>query len=206
MPRLRQAVLAANDLDAKVESLRTALGLREPFSDPAVAYFGLKNAVFAIGDQFLEVVSPVQPDTSAGRLLARRGGDCGYMAMFQVESVADARTRAGELGVREIFDVRFDDIVEAHLHPGDMRGAIVSVSEPEPAEAWRWGGPDWRARSVPGRIASLTVAVSDPEATRERWSTVIGATPEVEFAADECERGITEIRIERDDQVVTISP
>lgn len=206
MPRLRQAVLAANDLDAAIERLRVTLDLGEPFSDPAVAYFGLRNAVFAIGDQFLEVVSPVEPDTSAGRLLARRGSDCGYMAMFQVEDVTDARRRAQDLNVREVFDVELDDIVEAHLHPADMRGAIVSVSQPEPSREWRWGGPGWRERSIPGRIAGFTVAVSDPAAVRERWSAVIGAPCGGEFVDDENEPGIVEIRVERDGRVVTVSP
>ncbi len=77
LPRLRQAVLAARDLDAVAGELRAELGLGEPYADPGVGYFGLRNAVFALGDTFLEVVSPVEPDTAAGRLLERHGGDCG---------------------------------------------------------------------------------------------------------------------------------
>ena len=78
LPRLRQAVIAAHDLDDVAGQLRSALGLNEPFADPGVEHFGLRNAVFALRDSFLEVVSPIRPDTSAGRLLDRRGGDCGY--------------------------------------------------------------------------------------------------------------------------------
>ena len=59
MPRLRQAVFAVRDLDRSVEALRSRLELGEPFSDPDVGYFGLRNAVFAIGDTFLELVCPV---------------------------------------------------------------------------------------------------------------------------------------------------
>ena len=54
--RLRQAVLAALDLEQTVEELRMEFGLGEPYRDPGVAYFGLANAVLAIGDTFLEVV------------------------------------------------------------------------------------------------------------------------------------------------------
>ncbi|MBK5110202.1 MAG: hypothetical protein JJE10_02410 [Thermoleophilia bacterium] len=90
VPRLRQAVIAVGDLDRSVELLRSELGLEEPFADPAVGHFGLRNAVFAIGDTFLELVSPTQDGTAAGRLLERRGGDCGYMAMLQVEDAAAA--------------------------------------------------------------------------------------------------------------------
>lgn len=206
MARLRQAVLAARELDPVVERLRREFGLGEPFSDPAVAHFGLRNAVFAIGDTFLEVVSPVQPNASAGRLLERRGGDCGYMAMFQVDDVAAARERARGAGVREVFEVELDDITEAHLHPADMRGAIVSISQPAPAASWRWGGPDWSRRSVPGRVAGVTVAVADPPATGERWAAVIGETPGVEFVADADEPGIVAIHVERDGELLTISP
>src|SRR5437588_3035998 len=122
LPRLRQAVLAARDLDAVTDQLRRTLGLNEPYTDPGVEHFGLRNAVFALGDTFLEVVSPIRPDTSAGRLLERRGGDCGYMLMFQVEDLEPARERARALGVREVFAVSLEDVVEVHLHPGDMRG------------------------------------------------------------------------------------
>src|SRR5205085_6906235 len=105
LPRLRQAVLAARDLDAVAGLLKTELGLGEPFADPGVEYFGLRNAVFALGDTFLEVVSPLRSGTSAGRLLERRGGDCGYMLMFQVPDLAAARERARAAGIREVFEV-----------------------------------------------------------------------------------------------------
>jgi hypothetical protein len=204
-PRLRQAVLAARDLDLAVERLRSDLDLGEPFSDPGVAVFGLANAVFAIGDTFLEVVSPVEDDTAAGRLLDRRGGDCGYMAMFQVGDVAAARERAARAGVREAFELELDDITEAHLHPADMRGAIVSVSQPSPTGAWRWGGPDWEGRSVEGRVAGIEVAVSNPGAVAARWEAVVGGLPGVEFSADRAEPGIVAIQVERAGRAVRLS-
>jgi hypothetical protein len=195
LPRIRQAVLAAHDLDAVVERLRSELGVGEPFADPGVEYFGLRNAVFALGDTFLEVVSPVREDTAAGRLLERRGGDCGYMVMFQVDDLAAARERVGALGVREVFEVGLEDIAEVHLHPADMRGAIVSLSEPAPPESWRWGGDGWSERSVPLSVAGATVAVRDPDAVSERWSSVIGMLPGVRFSRDDAEPGLVEIVI-----------
>lgn len=206
MAGLRQAVLAARDLDEAVERLRSDHGLGEPFGDPAVAHFGLRNAVFAIGDQFLEVVSPVRDDASAARLLDRRGGDCGYMAMFQVDDLAAARARARDAGVREVFEVDLDDMTEAHLHPADMHGAIVSVSQPVPPDSWRWGGPGWRERSVAGEITGIAVAVADPQATAKRWADVVGGTPGVEFVADSAESGITGVHVELAGEPATIAP
>jgi hypothetical protein len=194
-PRIRQAVLAARDLDALAGRLRTELELGEPFTDPGVGYFGLRNAVFALGDTFLEVVSPVRDGTSAGRLLDRRGSDCGYMVMFQVDDLTAARSRAASAGVREVFEVALDDIEEAHLHPADMRGAIVSLSAPKPPESWRWGGPGWTGRSARVRVAGLTVGCADPSGTAARWREVVGEPLPVSFVHDDADPGPTEIAL-----------
>jgi hypothetical protein len=195
--RLRQAVLAAGDLDAVAGRLRSTLSLREPFADQAVGYFGLRNAVFALSDTFLEVVSPVRDGTAAGRLIARRGGDCGYMLMFQVPDLAAARERAADAGIREVFEIALDDIAEVHLHPADMHGAIVSLSQPSPPGSWRWGGPGWSERSVGDRLLSgAVIAVEDPNAVASLWTSILGApAPGVEFVADPREPGLVEIRI-----------
>lgn len=189
-------MIAVGDLEHSIDLLRSRLALGEPFADPAVGHFGLRNAVFAIGDTFLELVSPAQDGTAAGRLLERRGGDCGYMAMLQVEDVAAARERARRLGIREVFEVALDDISEAHLHPADIGGAIVSVSEPVPPSSWRWGGLDWRDRSVPGSVRSLTVGVADPAAVGGRWREVAGGPVPVEFVLDPAGSGIVAIELE----------
>jgi hypothetical protein len=195
LPRIRQVVVAAHELDPVAGELAAAMGLGEPFADPGVGYFGLRNAVFALGDTFIEVVSPVRPDTSAGRLLERRGGDCGYMIMIQVSDLAASQSAAAAAGVREVFEVELPDIGEVHLHPGDMRGAIVSVSTPVPPQAWRWGGPDWRERAAPLQVTGATVAVADPDATRERWSAVLGGPPPIAFVADAAEPGLVEVAV-----------
>ena len=206
MLRLRQAVIAVTDLDPSVEFLQSELGLGEPFADPDVAYFGLRNAVFAIGDTFLELVSPVREGTSAGRLIERRGGDTGYMAMFQVDDVAEARQRANALGIREVFNIEFEDICEAHLHPADIGGAIVSISEPRPETSWRWGGPGWTDRSVPGSLVGMTVAVSNPAEVADRWQEVAGGPVPATFEEDPAESGIVAIELDLDGRAVILDP
>jgi hypothetical protein len=53
--RIRQIVFAARDLSAGSATLAALLGLDAPFRDPGVAEFGLDNAVFVFGDQFIEI-------------------------------------------------------------------------------------------------------------------------------------------------------
>ena len=176
--RLRQAVIAASELEPVAATLTDALGLGEPFRDPGVGLFGLENAVFAIGDCFLEIVSPTQPDTAAGRYIERHGGDCGYMAMFDFEDLAAARRRAGESDVRTVWEIDLPDISGTHLHPADIGGAIVSIDGSRPYGSWRWGGPQWTGLiaddGAPGRLAGITLAVAEPAAVAARWSHVLG--------------------------------
>jgi Glyoxalase-like domain len=174
--RLRQAVLVAGELEPVEAALREALGLGEPFRDPGVGAFGLVNAVFALGDCFLEVVSPIQEGTAAGRYLERHG-DGGYMAIFDLENLEGARERVQELGIRTVWRIDLPDISGTHLHPADMRGAIVSLDQSRPYGSWRWGGPEWTEKvgeGALGRLAGITVAVADPVAVAARWGQVLG--------------------------------
>lgn len=180
--RLRQVAVAARDLAATSQALQEALGLPQPYRDPGIIEFGLDNAVFAAGDTFLEVVAPIQEGTAAGRHLDRRGGDAGYMALFDLDDLVGARARLSGLGVRVVWQVDLDDMAGTHLHPNDVPGAIVSLDHPEPRGAWRWAGPRWvggaPADREPGGITSLTVAAADPAALAARWAAVLGLAAE----------------------------
>jgi hypothetical protein len=180
-PRLRQVALVARELAPATACLQAGLGLRDPFADPGVGEFGLSNAVYEAGSDFLEVVSPAREGTTAGRLLDRRG-DGGYMAIFQLPDLGAlraARDRLAPLGVRTVWQVDLPDIASSHLHPKDVPGAIVSVDAAEPPGSWRWGGPRWTGgapadRFSPGGIAGITVAVDEPAAATARWAEALG--------------------------------
>jgi hypothetical protein len=180
--RLRQAVVAAADRDAVVEVWQHELGLGEPFADPGVEVFGLHNAVLPVGDTFLEVVSPLTPGDRcpAERYMAARGGDCGYMAIFQVADMDSARAHLAALGARSVFATDLDDIRCTHVHPADVGAAIVSFDQALPVGSWRWAGPGWgdqvRDDVVTG-LAGLRLAAPDPAALRARWSALLAVAP-----------------------------
>ena len=177
LPRLRQVALVAAELAPVSARLRDDLGLGEPFADPGVGEFGLENAVFAVGDTFLEVVAPVRDDTTAGRYLAKRGGDGGYMAIFQVADVQEARARMADLGVRVVWQADLPDIAGTHLHPRDVPGAIVSLDWADPPGSWRWAGPAWTGGAPAhddGGITGVTIETPEPEKTAQRWADVLG--------------------------------
>jgi catechol 2,3-dioxygenase-like lactoylglutathione lyase family enzyme len=179
--RLRQIALVARDLAAARGDIEAVLGLSSPYADPAVAKYGLSNAVWPIGDTFLEVVSPVAEGTTAGQLLDKRGGDGGYMAIFQTRDIAAARARVAAAGVRIVDQADGERFAMTHLHPKDTGGAIVSIDAMVPEAHWEWAGPSWRGRSrnpLTAEIVGAEIQAADPEAVARRWAEVLGGAPE----------------------------
>ncbi len=175
--RLRQVALVADKLAPAVADLTALLGIKVAYNDPGVGKFGLENAVMAVGETFLEVVVPTQPGTTAGRLIEKRGGDGGYMAIFQVEDIGKARALLAEKNVRVIEQAEGPRYAMSHLHPKDIGGAIVSVDEMTPWEHWEWAGPNWRETidtSVCTGITGVELQSDNPGAMAARWAEVLG--------------------------------
>jgi len=175
--RIRQIALVAHDLGAAEAEIIAALDLEVAFRDPGVGDFGLHNALFPIGDELLEVVSPIEEGTTAGRLLHKRGGDGGYMVILQVPEVEDCRRHLADVGARVVYEAKGHSIRGLHVHPKDVGGAILSVDQADPPESWEWAGDDWRSHvrtGVVSRIAGVELQSGDPSAMASRWAEVLG--------------------------------
>lgn len=176
--RLRQIALVATDLAGAERQITDRLGVELCFRDPGVGEFGLHNALFPIGEQLLEVVSPTRDGTTAGRFLERRGGDGGYMVILQTdEPLDDVRRRFADADARIVFEASVPGITGLHLHPRDVGGAIVSVDRAGEWPDWPWAGPDWRDHVVTDRVTAIRaveIGADDPTAMTARWADVLG--------------------------------
>ncbi len=185
-PRLRQLVLAAHERASVEQALRTLLAAPAAHHDPGVGRFGLTNAVLAAGCDFVEVVSPSEPGTAAGRWLARHGGDGGggYMLMVDGPRALTAPDRLAALDVREVHRGEWPDVVDVHLHPRDTGGVLLALDAVDPAGSWRWAGPAWTGTSptCAGGLREVTVAVPDPEQVTRRWAALL----DVAAVGNEC--------------------
>ena len=174
--RIRQVALVASDLAKTDTTLRHLLGCDESYADPEIIYFGLDNRLYTVGDCFLEVVSPVQPNTAAGRFLERRGGDGGYMVIVQVENLAEEQVRLADTSIRTVFADDRGNAKAIHLHPKDVPGAIPSLDEMSPPESWLWAGDGWEQRA--GRyvrgILAVEIRSPVPKATGQCWAEAYG--------------------------------
>ncbi len=195
--RLRQIAVAATDLHQVGLDIATVLGVEACYCDPGVGTFGLKNTLWPIGTQFLEVVTPVTEGTAAGRYIDRRAGeagvlDTGYMVITQVDDAGRRRQRAAELGVRIAYELAHPD--KGHdgiqLHPADTGGSFLEMDQMtsegggEPGGPWYPAGPYWqpyvRTESVSG-ISAAELQSPDPERLANRWSEMI----EIDLTTDD---------------------
>lgn len=181
--RLRQIAVVAADLHRTGLDIGTVLGAEACFTDPGVKQFGLKNTLWPIGTQFLEVVTPIADNTAGGRYMTRRGGDTGYMVITQVDDVARRRARAAELGVRLAFDMHHPETGHdgIQLHPADTGGTFFEMDQMTMDGGDAVGGPWWPAgknwepyvrTDLVGGISAAEIQSPDPEPLARRWAEI----------------------------------
>lgn len=190
--RLRQIAVVAADLHRTGLDIGTVLGAEACFTDPGVKQFGLKNTLWPIGTQFLEVVTPIAENTAGGRYMTRRGGDTGYMVITQVDDVSRRRARAAELGVRLAFDMHHPETGHdgIQLHPADTGGTFFEMDQMTMEGGDAVGGPWWPAgknwepymrTDLVGGISAAEIQSPDPEPLARRWAEIA----EIDLARDD---------------------
>jgi len=178
---LRQLVMVSTLRDPIVDSLCDLFDIKVSFNDPGVAHFGLENAVLPVGTDFLEVVSPVEENTTAGRYLDRRGGDGGYMVIIQVDDFSEVQSNVKENNVTVVWESEHPEARAIHLHPKEMGGAILSLDWMNPKESWKWAGPNWDesiSTSIVNRFVGVEIQSDDPEGMKNKWQSVLRMPPE----------------------------
>ncbi len=181
--RLRQIAVACEDLHSTGLDIGAVLGVEACYTDPGVAQFGLKNTLWPIGTQFLEVVTPTKENTAAGRYRNRRGGDTGYMVINQVDDINVRKARAEELGVRVAFHLHHPESGHEgiQLHPADTGGSFYELDQMmmeggnEVGGPWHPAGKSWQPFVRTAHVSGISAAeLQSPEPRRlaERWASI----------------------------------
>jgi|TARA_B100001540_G_C15810261_1_gene644182 hypothetical protein len=175
---IRQIVMVSSLRDPIVSDLSQLFGLEVAFNDPGVGHFGLENAVMPLGTDFLEVVSPIEENTTAGRYLQKRGGDGGYMVIIQVDDFDKTKSLVHDNEIEIVWDTDLPEAKAIHLHPKQMGGAIVSLDWMNPKESWKWAGPEWNkyiTDDIKG-IDGVEIQANNPEEMFNRWKDILDAS------------------------------
>jgi catechol 2,3-dioxygenase-like lactoylglutathione lyase family enzyme len=206
--KLRQCVFVCGDLESSREELCDILGIDVAYRDPGVAKWGLVNVVCPTGHDFLEIVTPFQQGTSAGRYIERRKGDGGYMVILQVADAAAERKRVTDLGVRAVAQKDLPEYQYTHFHPSDTAGVLLSLDTTfapkgvDPALWWPPAERGWlkHARAdVTNGLAGVEIQHPEPAAAAANWAKILGRPlegnrisldgSEIRFVADRDGRG-----------------
>ncbi|MGE0827226.1 MAG: VOC family protein [Candidatus Binatia bacterium] len=175
--RVRQIALIARQLAPVVDDIREVFGLEVAFRDPAVKTFGLENAVFPVGNQFLEVVAPIREGTAGGRYLDRRKGDGGYMVICQCDDHAPRKRRAEELGIRKALEHDEAEFRIMQLHPRDTGGCFLEIDQQlGDINEWMPAGKNWKSAvrtEVVRGIAAAEIQTPDPADLAARWGQIV---------------------------------
>jgi len=178
--RLRQICLVAPELEPVVDAVGAIFGLPVCHRDPAVARYGLVNALFVCGHQFLEVVAPTRDGTAAGRFLQRSGGRGGYMAIFDTHDPEHRRAHAQALGIRIAHTMDYPGFVGTQLHPVDCRATMLEFDRStgnEDLDGSYWpAGPHWcdgqRLDAVSG-LPWIDLHSPDAAGLAAHWARII---------------------------------
>ena len=125
--------IAVRDLDSAVEHYRMVLGAG-PVHREEIESDGVREALFAVGGSFVQLLAPTGPDTPVGRFLERRGEGVHHVG-FRVPDVsaaldhltghgvvlADQHPRPGSRGTTVAF-----------AHPKSFAGVLVELVQEEP--------------------------------------------------------------------------
>ena len=178
--RLRQICLVAPELEPEVDAIDAIFGLPVCHRDPALARYGLVNALFVCGHQFLEVVAPMREGTAAGRFLQRSGGRGGYMAIFDTHDPERRRAHAQALGIRIAHEMDYPGFVGTQLHPADCRATMLEFDRSDGNAdlngAYWPAGPHWRDGQRLDAVSGLPwIDVQSPDATglAAHWARII---------------------------------
>jgi hypothetical protein len=183
--RLRQICLVTAELEPAVAAMHAVFGLAPCHRDPAVAKYGLVNALFVFGRQFLEIVAPAsgQADdgTAAGRFLQRSRGRGGYIAIFDTHDPQRRKVHAERLGIRVAHEMDVPGLFWGiQLHPRDCRAAMLefdqSACNDDPDGAYWPAGPHWQAHrqdALASGIPWIEVESADAAGLAAHWARII---------------------------------
>jgi len=126
--RIDHVGIAVPDLDEAIAFYRRAFGL-EVVHEEVNEEQGVREAMLAIGDSYLQLLAPLTPESTIAKFLDRSGPGIQQVA-FGVDDVEAAATDLREAGVRVLYEhakVGTGGSLVNFCHPKDCGGVLVEL-------------------------------------------------------------------------------
>jgi methylmalonyl-CoA epimerase len=129
--RIDHIGVAVADLDAAIRLHAETYGM-EVVHRETVTEQGVEAVLLDVGENHVELLSPLSDDTPVGKFLAKRGPGLHHVA-YQVADIDAALASLKEAGLRMIDEqprtgIRASRV--AFLHPGGSGGVLTELVEP----------------------------------------------------------------------------
>src|SRR5204863_9210035 len=131
LARVAHIGAAVEELDAAIalyeESLQMGLVHRE-----VVEQQGVEAVLLDVGENHVELLRPLSPDTPVGKFLAKRGPGLHHVAYqtTDIEGALDALRAAGLRLIDETPRTGIRGSRVAFLHPGSSGGVLTEIVQP----------------------------------------------------------------------------
>ncbi len=129
--RIDHIGVAVEDLELALEFYRDQLELAEVHRE-VVSEQGVEAALLDIGENHVELLSPLGPDTPVGKFLARQGPGLHHVA-YQVPDIEAALIKLRGAGM-QLIDAEPRNGIRgsrvAFLHPRSSLGVLTEIVQP----------------------------------------------------------------------------
>ncbi len=126
--------VAVEDLDAAVALYETTFGMALVHRE-TVTEQGVEAVLFDVGENHVELLRPLGPDTPVGKFLAKKGPGLHHVA-YQVADIESALAGLRDTGVRMIDETPRTGIRNsrvAFVHPKSAGGLLTEIVQPAQA-------------------------------------------------------------------------
>ncbi len=134
--RIDHIGVAVEDLDAAIKLYETDYGM-EVVHREVVKEQGVEAVLLDVGENHVELLKPLGPDTPVGKFLAKKGPGLHHVA-YQVEDIERALAGLKGAGLRLIDEsprtgIRSSQV--AFLHPASTGGVLTEIVQPAEVHA-----------------------------------------------------------------------
>jgi methylmalonyl-CoA/ethylmalonyl-CoA epimerase len=122
--------IAVNDLRTARAFYEGVLGL-EAAHEEVIEDQGVHEVLYRMGDAWVQLVTPLGPDTPVGRFLAKRGEGLhhvGYVVANVASTLAELQSAGVEV-VDEVPRIGSGGTVVAFVHPKGAHGVLIELVE-----------------------------------------------------------------------------
>ena len=133
--RIDHVGIAVADLDASIAFYEKAFGMRCVHTEVNEEQ-GVREAMLEVGDSgsYLQLLSPLNPDTTIGRFLDKNGPGIQQMA-YRVDNIDEVSDHLRAEGLRLLYDAPKAGTAGSRVnfvHPKSAGGVLVELVEPGP--------------------------------------------------------------------------